>query len=78
MSENKVLEIMFGSKKDKVTINLWASLKGKYFLGIVLQMDNTEMDHTGIGCKLLNWIKFAQDMMEWSVCVNTVTNIRLP
>jgi hypothetical protein len=36
------------------------------------------MDLTGIGIDGANWIRLAQDTVQWRAFVNTVMNLRVP
>jgi hypothetical protein len=40
--------------------------------------DNIKMDLKEIGIYGVNWIKLAQDRVQWRACVNTVMNLRVP
>jgi hypothetical protein len=40
--------------------------------------DNIKMDLTEIRIDEANWIRLAQDRVQWWVCVNTVMNLRVP
>jgi hypothetical protein len=40
--------------------------------------DNIKMDLTEIGLDGANWIRLAQDRVQWRAFVNTVTNLRVP
>jgi hypothetical protein len=40
--------------------------------------DNIKMDLTEIGIDGANWIRLAQDRVQWSAFVNTVMNLRVP
>jgi hypothetical protein len=40
--------------------------------------DNTNMDLREIGIDGANWIRLAQDRVQWRTCVNTVMNLRVP
>jgi hypothetical protein len=40
--------------------------------------DNIKMDLREIGIDDANWIRLAQDRVQWRACVNTVMNIRVP
>jgi hypothetical protein len=40
--------------------------------------DNTKMDLMQIGIDGANWIRLAQDRVQWRACVNTVMNLRVP
>jgi hypothetical protein len=40
--------------------------------------DNIKMDFREIGIDVANWIKLAQDRVQWRACVNTVMNLRFP
>jgi hypothetical protein len=40
--------------------------------------DNIKMDLRGIGIDGANWIRLAQDMVQWWAFVSTVVNIRAP
>jgi hypothetical protein len=40
--------------------------------------DNIKMDLRGIGIDGVNWIRLAQDRVQWWAFVNTVKNLRLP
>jgi hypothetical protein len=40
--------------------------------------DNIKMDLREIGIDGANWIKVAQDRVQWRACVNTVMNLRVP
>jgi hypothetical protein len=41
-------------------------------------MDNIKMDLREIGWDGMDWIDLAQDRDQWTVFVNTVTNLRVP
>jgi hypothetical protein len=40
--------------------------------------DNNEMDLGEIGIEGTNWIRLAQDRVQWRAFVNTVMNVRVP
>jgi hypothetical protein len=40
--------------------------------------DNIKMDHREIVIDGANWIRLAQDRVQWRAFVNTVTNLRVP
>jgi hypothetical protein len=40
--------------------------------------DNIKMDLREIGIDGANWIRLAQDMVQWRAFVNTVMNLRVP
>jgi hypothetical protein len=40
--------------------------------------DNIEMDLREIGIDEANWIRLAQDRVQWQSFVNTETNLRVP
>jgi hypothetical protein len=40
--------------------------------------DNIKMDLGEIGIDGANWIRLAQDRVQWRVSVNTVMNLRVP
>jgi hypothetical protein len=40
--------------------------------------DNLKMDLRDIGIDGENWIRLAQDRIQWRACVNTVMNLRVP
>jgi hypothetical protein len=40
--------------------------------------DNIEMDLGKIGTDGANWIRLAQDRVQWRAFVNTVMNLRVP
>jgi hypothetical protein len=40
--------------------------------------DNIKMDLRGIGLDGANWIRLAQDRVQWRAFVNTVMSIRFP
>jgi hypothetical protein len=40
--------------------------------------DNIKMDLTETGIDGMNWIRLAQDSVQWRVFVNTVMNIWVP
>jgi hypothetical protein len=40
--------------------------------------DNIKMDLREIGIDGANWIRLAQDRVQWRACVNTVMNLRVP
>jgi hypothetical protein len=40
--------------------------------------DNIKMDFREIGIDGSNWIRLAQDRVEWRAFVNTVMNLRVP
>jgi hypothetical protein len=40
--------------------------------------DNIKMDLREIGIDGTNWIRLAQDRVQWGACVNTVMNLRVP
>jgi hypothetical protein len=40
--------------------------------------DNSKMDLREIGIDGTNWIRLAQDRVEWRAFVNTVMNLRVP
>jgi hypothetical protein len=39
--------------------------------------DNIKLDLTEIGIDGANWIRLAQDRVQWRACVNTVMNLRV-
>jgi hypothetical protein len=39
--------------------------------------DNIKIDLTEIGIDRANWIRLAQDRVQWRAFVNTVTNLRV-
>jgi hypothetical protein len=40
--------------------------------------DNIKIDFKEICIVGANWIRLAQDMVQWRACVNTVMNLRVP
>jgi hypothetical protein len=40
--------------------------------------DNIKMDLRKIGIEVSNWIRLAQDRVQWRVFVNTVMKLRVP
>jgi hypothetical protein len=54
--------------------------EGKRPLGISRHRweDNTKMDLREIGIDGANWIRLAQDRVQWRAFVNTVMNLRVP
>jgi hypothetical protein len=40
--------------------------------------DNIKIDLREIGIDGANWIRLAQDMVQWRACVNMVMNLRVP
>jgi hypothetical protein len=40
--------------------------------------DNIKMDLREIGIDGANWIRLAQDRVQWRTCVNTIMNLRVP
>jgi hypothetical protein len=40
--------------------------------------DNIKMDRSEIGIDGVNWIRLAQDKVQWRTFVNTVMNLRVP
>jgi hypothetical protein len=40
--------------------------------------DNIKMDLREIGIERVNWIRLAQDRVQWRAFVNTVMNLRVP
>jgi hypothetical protein len=40
--------------------------------------DNIKMDLREIGIAWANWIRLAQDRVQWRAFVNTVMNLRIP
>jgi hypothetical protein len=40
--------------------------------------DNIKMDLREIGIDGMNWIRLAQDRVQWRAFVNTVMNLRVP
>jgi hypothetical protein len=40
--------------------------------------DNIKMDLEEIGIGGANWIRLAQDRVQWRACVNTVMNLQIP
>jgi hypothetical protein len=40
--------------------------------------DNIKMDLKEIGIDVSNWIRLAQDRVQWRAFVSTVTNLRVP
>jgi hypothetical protein len=40
--------------------------------------DNIKVDLKEIGIDGANWIRLAQDVVQWQALVNTVMNIRVP
>jgi hypothetical protein len=59
---------------------LVASPEGKGPLGRPRRRweDNIKMDLREIGIDRANWIRLAQDRVQWRACVNTVMNLRVP
>jgi hypothetical protein len=59
---------------------LVGSLEGKRQLGRPRRRweDNIKLDLTEIGIDGANWIRLAQDRVQWRACVNTVMNLRVP
>jgi hypothetical protein len=55
-------------------------LKGKRSLGRPRRRweDNIKMDLREIGIDGANWIRLAQDRVQWGASVNTVMNLRVP
>jgi hypothetical protein len=41
-------------------------------------VDNIKMDLRDIGIDRANWIRLAQDRVQWRAFVNTVMNLRVP
>jgi hypothetical protein len=41
-------------------------------------VDNIKMDHREIGIDGANWIRLAQERVQWRAFVNTVMNLRVP
>jgi hypothetical protein len=39
---------------------------------------NFKMDLSEIGIDGANWIRLAEDRVQWRACVNTVMNLRVP
>jgi hypothetical protein len=54
--------------------------EGKRPLGRPRRMweDNIKMDLREIGIDGANWIRLAQNRVQWRACVNTVMNLRVP
>jgi hypothetical protein len=54
--------------------------EGKRPLGIPRRRweDNIKMDLTEIGIDGANWIRLAQDRVQWWAFVNTIMNLRVP
>jgi hypothetical protein len=54
--------------------------EGKRPLGRRRRMwkDNIKLDLREIGIDGANWIRLAQDMVQWRAFVNTVMNLRVP
>jgi hypothetical protein len=40
--------------------------------------DNIKIDFREIGIDVANWIRLAQDRVQWRTFVNTVMNLRVP
>jgi len=40
--------------------------------------DNIKMDLREVGICGTNWIRLAQNRVQWRACVNTVMNLRVP
>jgi hypothetical protein len=40
--------------------------------------DNIKLDLREIGIDKANWIRLAQDRVQWRACVNTAMNLRIP
>jgi hypothetical protein len=40
--------------------------------------DNIKIDLSEIGINWANWIRLAQDRVQWRACVNTIINLRVP
>jgi hypothetical protein len=40
--------------------------------------DNIKMDLRKTGIDEANWIRLAQDRVQWRACLNTVMNLRIP
>jgi hypothetical protein len=58
--------------------------RGEVFTGFLLGRprrrweDNIKMDLREIGIDGANWIRLAQDRVQWWAFVNTVMNLRVP
>jgi hypothetical protein len=54
--------------------------KGKRLLGRPRSRweDNIKMDRREIGIDGANWIRLAQDSVQWRAFLNTVMNLRVP
>jgi hypothetical protein len=59
---------------------LVGSSEGKRSLGRPRRRweNNIKMDLREIGIDGANWIRLAQDMVQWRAFVNTVMNLRFP
>jgi hypothetical protein len=51
--------------------------EGKRPLGRPRWEDNIKMDLREIGIDVANWIRLAQDRVQWRAFVNTVMNLRV-
>jgi hypothetical protein len=66
-----------GRGVDRVLVG---SPEGKRPLGRLRRRweDNIKMDLREIGIDRANWIRLAQDRVQWRAFVNTVMNLRVP
>jgi hypothetical protein len=67
--------------RGKVFTGFWfGSLKGKKLLERPRHRweDNIKMDLGEIGIDGANWIRLAQDRVQWRAFVNIVMNLRVP
>jgi hypothetical protein len=69
------------TKEGRGVYRVWFGRpKGKKPLGRLRRSwkDNIKMDLREIRIDVANWIRLAQDRVQWRAFVNTVVNLRIP
>jgi hypothetical protein len=68
-----------GEGRGAYRVLVWRP-EGKRPLGRRRHMweDNIKLDLGEIGINWVNWIRLAQDRVQWRAFVNTVMNLRVP